>query len=97
MINDERLLPLSKAPQYFPSPVRPHVGTVVRWALKGVGRTRRKLETLKIGGRRFTSREAIQRFVALLSGETCAYREMSQQRGDKIMRAQQELDAEGIV
>ena len=37
--------------------------TVWRWANTGVGSPRIKLETVRIGGRRFTSQEAFRRFV----------------------------------
>jgi hypothetical protein len=42
-------------------PGRPHVSTLVRWAMRGV--RGRRLETVVIGGRRFTSVEAIRRFI----------------------------------
>ena len=43
-------------------PGRPDRSTVYRWWLKGVRGS--KLETLLIGNKRFTSREAIGRFIA---------------------------------
>jgi hypothetical protein len=49
-------------------PGRPHLATVYRWFTKGV-RGGIKLETVLVGGRRFTSREAVQRFVDRLSGD----------------------------
>jgi hypothetical protein len=47
-------------------PGKPHVTTLYRWALHGVRGVR--LETVIVGGRRFTSREAIGRFLATLNG-----------------------------
>lgn len=47
-------------------PGRPHITTLYRWykhGLKGV-----KLETVLVGGRRYTSAEAVKRFVARLNG-----------------------------
>lgn len=41
---------------------RLHLSTVHRWRLRGVAGV--KLETVLIGGRRYTSREALQRFFA---------------------------------
>ena len=41
---------LTAAAREFPD--RPHVATLLRWALRGVGPDRVKLETWKCGGRR---------------------------------------------
>lgn len=46
---------LKDARSLFPG--RPTLSTVYRWAFS------KKLETIKVGGRMFTSREAIARFV----------------------------------
>lgn len=46
-------------------PGRPHPTTVGRWATRGVRGIR--LETVRIGGRLYTSAEAVQRFVAALT------------------------------
>jgi hypothetical protein len=48
-------------------PHRPHVSTLHRWRLRGIRGVR--LETCLIGGRRFTSREAIERFMRAVSAE----------------------------
>jgi len=48
-------------------PGRPHTATKWRWALRGVKGV--KLETVMIGAIRFTSEEAIARFLAKLNGE----------------------------
>lgn len=55
----ERLCRLIEALQDIPG--QPHLSTVIRWSRQGVGGV--KLETLLIGGRRFTSREAVTRFI----------------------------------
>jgi len=44
---------------------QPSVQTVWRWAMKGVRGV--QLESRLIGGRRYTSREAVDRFLARLS------------------------------
>ena len=60
-ISTETLLTLSQAASSLPS--RPHLSTLHRWRLppgvRGV-----TLDTCLIGGRRYTSIEAIERFVA---------------------------------
>ena len=63
----EKLVPLSKAARLI-NPSRPtHVATVWRWATGGVAGAR--LESIRIGGVRHTSEEAIARFIAALNGE----------------------------
>jgi hypothetical protein len=61
--DNENLIPLFKSPRHIPG--RPHISTVYRWADRPVN----PLETIRVGGRRFTSREAISRFIAYCSGE----------------------------
>lgn len=58
----EDLVPLAAASEHIPG--RPHINTVRRWANIGVQRGPRvvRLETIPVGGRLFTSREAIERF-----------------------------------
>ena len=55
----ETPVPFHEAPQHIPG--RPHISTLHRWRLNGV--RGRRLETFLSGGRRFTSLEAIQRFL----------------------------------
>jgi hypothetical protein len=63
-LDRETLLTLDKAAAEAPGG-RVHYQTVWRWATRGVRRVR--LETAKVGGRRFTSREAIRRFVQTIT------------------------------
>lgn len=61
--NPERLIPLKEAANHLPkrSGKKVHYSTLYRWATKG---TRgRILETSMVGGVRFTSLEALERFV----------------------------------
>lgn len=65
----ETLVPLRDVPRLLPprpSGKRLHISAVYRWTLRGVRGIR--LETTKIGGTTYTSREAIQRFSEGLSG-----------------------------
>jgi hypothetical protein len=59
---------LSKAGRLLST--NPSPATMWRWALKGVDGV--KLETFKIGGRRYTTAEALDRFVARLNGPRSA-------------------------
>ncbi len=56
MINlqSEQLLTLAAAARHLPT--RPHVSTIWRWAATG------GLETVRLGGRVYTSAEALDRF-----------------------------------
>ena len=60
-IESETLIPFQQARNEFPGRKRVGNATLHRWRLHGVRGC--KLETLVVGGQRFTSREAIQRFV----------------------------------
>ena len=57
---NEDLISLSQAARELPG--RPHLSTIWRWTTRGVRGV--VLETLVVAGRRFTSHEALQRFVA---------------------------------
>ncbi len=61
-IEEERLIPLKEAAQHLPrrNGKRTHYSTVFRWATKGA--RGRKLDTVLIGGMRYTSMEALHRF-----------------------------------
>ena len=48
-------------------PGQPHLSTLHRWRLRGV--RGKKLETLLVGGKRFSSREAITRFIVALNAD----------------------------
>ena len=56
---EENLIPMSTAGKHFPAGVQR--STVERWVRKGVSGV--MLETVRIGGKRFTSIEAITRFL----------------------------------
>ena len=93
----EALVPISEAPSLVPS--RPHVATIWRWVKRGCRGA--KLETVLIGGRRFTSIEAIQRFfeatteaAAGTSGGNPGTSSKSRRRS--VQNAESELDSAGI-
>ncbi len=56
----EEPIPITSAPSHIPG--RPALSTTWRWILKGI--RGRRLESGMIGGRRFTTKEAIARFLA---------------------------------
>lgn len=69
-VASERLFPLSEAPGHVPAKSRGRrvgLSTVYRWASGGIrGVT---LETVPVGGVRYTSEEALVRFYARLAGD----------------------------
>lgn len=62
----EELLPFALAIRSLPG--TPHVSTGYRYAMQGIRGV--VLETVKVGGKRFTSRQAIMRFIAALTRVT---------------------------
>ena len=58
-LSTETLIPWQQVAKFVPG--QPHLSTLHRWRLKGV--RGRRLETLSVGGRRFTSLQAITRFI----------------------------------
>jgi len=67
----EHVVPLTEAGQHLPAlhgGRRPHISTLHRWATVGFHGVR--LETIKVGAARCTSREALQRFVERLTEAT---------------------------
>jgi hypothetical protein len=94
-IETEWLLSLSEAAKELPG--RPHISTLHRWRLRGVRGV--KLDTVLVGGRRFTSREALVRFTDRInSGEAKAVtgHRTVRERERAIERAERELKAAGI-
>jgi hypothetical protein len=68
----ERLLPLIAVPSAVPT--RPGRSTARRWAREGIDGV--VLETVKVGGRRYTSYEAVARFLERLNGRLGCVTEM---------------------
>jgi len=94
-IQSETTCSIAEAAKRFPG--RPHVATVWRYVHHGVHGQR--LETIKVGGKRFTSHEAIERFIERVTA-AADRREIpvrsAKQRARDIARAEAELAAAGI-
>jgi hypothetical protein len=89
-IGDEKLVSFADAAKLLPG--RPHISTWQRWRLRGVRGIR--LETVLIGGRRYTSREALARFfdaVTVASEEKKPPVRTPTQRQRAITKAENEL------
>jgi hypothetical protein len=93
---NEELFLLAQAAKHYPASDPPHVCTFIRWALKGVGKDKVKLETVKIGGRRYTSRAALARFVARLTSGTDVAVLQPERVAEAHCRTERELDEEGF-
>lgn len=96
----EQLLTLSAAARDIPnrnSGRGVNVSTVWRWTLRGIRGV--KLDTILVGGIRYTSREAMQRFfeatTAVANGHTAPVR-TSNERQRQIEAAERELKEVGI-
>ena len=91
----ETLLSFSQAAKVLPG--RPHLSTLHRWRLRGIRGV--KLETVLIGGRRFTSCEALERFCAAVTaaanGEHTPIR-TPRQRERAVRKAEEDLARDGI-
>jgi hypothetical protein len=94
-ISTESLMTLQAAAATIPG--RPNLSTLHRWRLRGVHGVR--LETCRVGGRRFTSREALERFAAATTaaadGAPQPLRTVRKRRSD-IERAEQLCREAGI-
>ena len=97
-IESEELLTFSRAAKYLPhgranKPV--HVATLHRWASSGASGVR--LETVRIGGVRFTSKEALERFIErCTAGDPDTPIQTSKHRQREIGQAERELAEAGI-
>ena len=91
----ETLIPFNSAREAFPGGKRLSLATLHRWRLHGVRGTR--LETILIGGSRYTSTEAIQRFVeAQNPAESAEPAITSKQRATMAQTANRLLAEAGI-
>lgn len=94
-LSTETAIAVNKSPAHIPG--RPHVSTVWRWVLYGVRGIR--LETFVVGTQRFTTLEAIERFIAATTakanGEPPPNR-TPRQRKRAIRAAERELRQAGI-
>lgn len=102
-IETERTILLAQSPKHIPG--RPNASTPYRWATEGVkvpgSDERIRLETIKVGGKRFTSLEAIQRFIERTTRNSPGAsapvpRPTTRQREAAIRQAERELERAGV-
>jgi hypothetical protein len=97
-INLERERPISfnEAAKYLPKNYRPHLSTWWRWHRHGIKGVR--LETVVVGGRRYTTAEAVQRFAAALTSENHNTQDLPPEKPVRasLREVEKRLDAIGI-
>jgi Protein of unknown function (DUF1580) len=95
-IHTETLVSIKEIPKHFPG--RPHTATIWRFIQRGIRGV--KLETLLCGGKRFSSLEALQRFVerttAAADGDSLPIASTPSHRRRAHEKACRELDEVGI-
>ena len=94
-ILSETAIPIADAPKYTPG--RPHNATFWRWYTKGCWGV--KLETYLCGGKRYTSKEALRRFIERTTEArdgAPVEQAPSRRRQAEISKAEAELAAAGI-
>lgn len=90
---NEEMIPFQQASRRIPG--NPSLCALHRWRLTGVRGAR--LETLLVGGTRFTSTEAISRFIAAQNcGESAAPAITAKQRRTQAESANRVLQEAGI-
>ena len=90
-LETETIIPVRDVSKHTPG--RPHVATIYRWAQRQLN----PLETVRVGGRLFSSVEAISRFVDRCTNPESTPAEVAgSQREREISKAEAELKAAGV-
>lgn len=96
-VHTEQIVTFTVAAKSLPS--RPHVSTLWRWRQRGICGV--KLESVNIGGRTYTSHEALARFIeqvtAARNGHQVVPVRTSRQRTQQRDAARQQLRAAGLI
>ncbi len=88
-LQTEQVIPIGQVPKRLPH--RPHISTVYRWIAAG------GLETVRLGGRVFTSLEALERFAEHRGGRHKPPESIpTPQRRLEIAEAERKLKEAGI-
>ena len=86
-IKKDELLTLHDATKHVPG--NPHVSTIFRWTAD------KKLDSIKVGGRRFTCVRSIDEFIDKCSGQK-PQSTPTRQRSAQVANAERDLAADGI-
>ena len=90
----ETLRPFQSAGSHIPGNRSVHISSLHRWRLRGVRGV--KLETVLVGGTRYTSDEAISRFIAAQNADQSVPSITPHQRQRQSEAARKELEKLGI-
>lgn len=74
-ILQETLVLFNQPRAFWPVSPAPHIAQLHRWRLNGLlsrGGVRVKLESVMVGGRRYTSTEAVRRFIERLNDDNAS-------------------------
>jgi hypothetical protein len=71
-----------------------HISTVWRWALRGC--KGHKLESFSVGGKRFSTLPAYERWLARINGELVIRDDMPRRRERSIERAERRAEQLGV-
>ena len=96
MVDVDDFVPITKASRLVPG--NPHTSTLIRWSQHGVlaaDGNRVKLETTKVGGRLFTSGQAIDAFLAATNGD-CEPKETADDVKRRSREARAALEKLGV-
>ena len=98
-VASEAVFPLREAPDHVPkrNGKKVHISTVIRWKDRGIAGV--KLETILIGGVRYTADSALSRFFRVATASRDAQRKdgpVMMPTDDEIEEAEAKLDAAGI-
>jgi hypothetical protein len=85
----EQLISIRDASALIPG--SPHISTIWRWILRGVKGHR--LESISVGGRRFTSKESVNRFLESLNCSLVTTPDWRPGREAAIEAASREIEA----
>lgn len=94
-LEHERLISLAEAQALLPG--HPHLSTLWRWRKRGIGGVR--LDTIRVGGRRFVSLKQLSGFIAAITDpQRSGAPEQSQGNATKstIAKAESFLNREGV-
>ena len=93
-LTKERPVSFNGASRFLPDDLRPHATTWWRWWKKG--RFGVRLETVVIGGRRYTTKAAVRRFITALTAASSGTVATTTTEPDKDSSVEDALDAAGI-
>ncbi len=91
----EQLIPIKYVCRIFPGRTGEGISLASIWRWISEGRHGHKLETIIVGGERYTSREAVGRFIAAINNEDFSRQQAHGAHGDAD-RGEEKLTTDGL-